>query len=751
MKNISNILLLNNKPDLAKKLQDYLSGIFDRVDCLYETRDAKEAVAVDKYDLLVLSNRLNDMDGIDFVRWMRTNVIELPFVMIAGDGDVRQAVEAMKEGGEEFLQWSDDADYFFPYVAEVVRKALGEYVRSNFFSDTELLYETLFENIRDAVFLHFLDEKTGLPGTFIEVNEVACKRLGYTRQELLSMTPADIEVAGVVDFPALIKGIMDQGFAMFKTIHRTRSGEKIPTEVNSRVFELKGRKAILSVARNITDQEKVLEDLKNTRQRFKAIIENCIIGICITDEKGFFEFVNDEYCNIYGYKPEEMLGKHFSMVVPEERRELISQHHDEFFQSGNQIKKDWTVIDRKGKEHFVVADATRISDESGNFRKVTFVEDITERKKAKEALELSEVKYRTMMENLQDPVMISDDRYKIVYVNKAFKKRFGAVKRKVSCHQQLFGLKTPCSWCMAAKENMSRFRKKLEKRINKRDYQITTVPVVFDGDYKAKMTIFRDVTKVVKARQRAEESDRLKSAFLANISHEIRTPLNAVMGFAGLLKEDEVTRDETLMYVDMINEASVHLLHVMDDIIEFSFIDSGLLEVHPIKIKTLKLLDDMLGEAENFKKKMNKPQLQISVMNSLPEDVNLVTDESRLRQILLNLLSNAVKFTEQGGITISVSYTESKWVVFSVKDTGIGIPQKMHKVIFRRFRQADEGHSRMFGGNGLGLALCKHLAQMLGGYMELKSEPGKGSEFLLYMPDVFDESLARAVSVNVIS
>ncbi|MDI3521335.1 MAG: hypothetical protein PWR04_1323, partial [Anaerophaga sp.] len=93
---------------------------------------------------------------------------------------------------------------------------------------------------------------------------------------------------------------------------------------------------------------------------------------------------------------------------------------------------------------------------------------------------------------------------------------------------------------------------------------------------------------------------------------------------------------------------------------------------------------------------------------------------------------------------------ENKWVVFSVKDTGIGIPQKLHNVIFRRFRQADEGHSRMFGGNGLGLTLSKHLAEMMGGHIKVDSEPGKGSEFRLYVPEKFDESLARALSVEYV-
>ena len=750
MKNTASILLLNNKPDLAQRLQEFLMSSFGKVECLFDTTLAQKALAVENYDLLVLSNHLNDMEGIRFVTWMHTHAIYVPFVMIAGDGDVRQAVEAMKEGAEEFLQWSDNEADFFPYVAEVIRKALGKHLKEKYFSDSELLYKTLFENIRDAVFLHFLDPDTGMPGTFLEVNEVACRRLGYTRQELFAKSPQDIDVPGLVNYPQVMAEMVQEGFVLFKTRHRSKDGREIPTEVNARIFELKGRKVVLSVARNITRQQEVLEELRNSEFRFRSIIEGCIIGICITDEKGCFEFVNDEYCKIYGYRPDELIGKHFTVVVPSGNREFMSLLHDDFIKAGKEIRGDWTVIDKKGSEHFIIADATRIKDSSGQYKKVTFVEDVTEERRAKKALEMSEVKYRTMMENLQDPVMISDENYKIVYVNKAFRKRFGNIRKNGKCHQQVFGLKTPCPWCMAAKENMSRFRKRLEKRIYKRDYQISTIPIVFDHIYAAKMTIFRDVTKVVKARKRAEESDRLKSAFLANISHEIRTPLNAIMGFSGLLKDDQISPEEGLMYIDMINESSEHLLHVMDDIIEFSFIDSGLVEVHPTRIKSQKLLDDLQQEGEKFKERMDKQHLQLSVHNQLPENVRIISDESRIRQVLLNLLSNAVKFTETGGITLTVSYTENRWVLFSVKDTGIGIPKRMHKTIFRRFRQADEGHTRMFGGNGLGLALCKHLAQMLGGYIHLKSSPGKGSEFLLFLPEQFDESLARALAVDMV-
>ncbi|MDK2841500.1 MAG: hypothetical protein PWQ17_1005 [Anaerophaga sp.] len=751
MYSTSKILLLNNRPDLAGDLQAFLTGEFGATDCLHESRDAIPLLANGEYDLLVLSNHLNDMDGIEFVRLLRKRGISVPFVMLAGDGDVLQAVEAMKEGAVEFIQWSDNRQAFYPYLEEVFKRALQHSTFEKFFTGDELIYKILFDNLRDAVFLHLIDEETRIPGTFVEVNPVACRRLGYSREELATMTPGDIDVRGAVDMGKIVDALFTNGSAIFKTVHMTKDGKEIPVEVNSRLFDLKGNKAVLSVVRNITDQQKMLDELKNSELRFRSIIEKSIVGISITNEEGVFEYVNDAYCKIYGYTPEEIIGQHFTMVAPDETRQLLSMRHAGFFSTGKGEKGEWKAIDKKGNERFVVTDSTLITDVDGNYKRVTFVEDVTEERMAEQALEMSELRYRTMMENLQDPVFISDENFTIRYVNKAFEKRFGDINRRSKCYNQVFGEKRgPCPWCMVAIENLSGVRKRLEKTINKRVYQITTVPIQFEGVYKAKMTILRDITNVVKARKRAEESDKLKSAFLANISHEIRTPLNAILGFSNLLKDEELTRDEMKMYINMINESGSHLLHVMDDIIEFSFIDSGLVQVKPVRIETDRLLDYLYKETRRLQKKMNKDHLQVNFKNQLPEDVRFVNDETRVRQVLQNLLSNAVKFTEKGQISLRVYRDENKWVVFSVKDTGIGIPQKLHNVIFRRFRQADEGHSRMFGGNGLGLTLSKHLAEMMGGHIKVDSEPGKGSEFRLYVPEKFDESLARALSVEYV-
>ena len=747
----SRILLLYNKAEKARDLQFFLAKEFGVVDCLGESNEAFQRLCNDEYDLLVISNHLHDMEGTEFINNLKKRGISLPFVMLAGDGEIKQAVDAMKLGALDFIPWSDDKEAFFPYVKEVIRKVLHSSVFTNLFTEGELIYKTLFDNLRDAVFLHLIDEKTLRPGFFIEVNPVACRRLGYTRQEFTTLRPEDIEKPGFVDRVKVVKELMQKGSVIFKSIHVSKAGKRIPVEINSKIFDLKGEKAVLSVARNITDQQKILNDLKKSELRFRSIIEKSIVGICICNGEGFLEYVNDAFCQIFGCFCDEVVGQHFDGFVHAKFKQLLSKRYDDLFRIGKtKGKTELIVVDKSGNEKFVIIDSILIADIDGQLKSVTFVEDITAERLAKQALKMSEVKYRTMMEALHDPIFISDEKFNIVYANRAFKKRFGEIDPREKCYAQVFGEKGPCPWCISSMLEMVKIRKRYEKTINKRVYQITTVPIHIEGSFNSKMTILKDVTKVVKARKKAEESDRLKSAFLANISHEIRTPLNAILGFSNLLKDDQLTRDEMLMYIDMVNESSSNLLQVIDNIIEFSFIDSGLVKVNPLQINVDRLFRFLYDDMAQLMEKLNKTHLQMVFENYLPEDFKIVNDEVRIRQVLQNLLSNAIKFTEVGEIKLRAFYDENKWVVFSVKDTGIGIPKNMQNVIFRRFRQVDEGYSRMFGGNGLGLALSKNLAEMIGGHIKVKSKPGKGSEFKFYLPAKFDESLARALSVEYV-
>ncbi len=235
-----------------------------------------------------------------------------------------------------------------------------------------------------------------------------------------------------------------------------------------------------------------------------------------------------------------------------------------------------------------------------------------------------------------------------------------------------------------------------------------------------------------KAKNKAEESDRLKSAFLANMSHEIRTPMNSIIGFSSLLENDELTSDERIHFVNIINKSGSSLLNLIDDILDFSKIDSNQVSVKPTKFKLNSLLDEV---NQTFLQEYYISKKNIKYTYIPPEqDIVVSTDYQRCRQVISNLLTNANKFTKEGSITLKVYISEQTKLVFSVKDTGIGISTENQDKIFERFNKIEEDISTLYGGVGLGLTISKQLAKLLGGDISINSELGKGSEFSFWIP-----------------
>ena len=236
------------------------------------------------------------------------------------------------------------------------------------------------------------------------------------------------------------------------------------------------------------------------------------------------------------------------------------------------------------------------------------------------------------------------------------------------------------------------------------------------------------------AKQEAERLASVKSNFLANMSHEIRTPMNAILGLAYLLEKAHLGTDE-LNLVKKIRIAGRSLLGIINDILDFSKIESGRLEIEHAPFRLSDVLDNVatLMSAIEYS---NKVEL---IMGPAPEGIEFLRgDALRLEQILVNLTSNALKFTKQGSVTISVIKLPPKdgrdYLRFSVRDTGIGIPIEKQAEIFNAFSQEDTSTTRRFGGTGLGLTICRHLAHMMGGELGVNSEFGIGSEFWLMLP-----------------
>jgi len=235
------------------------------------------------------------------------------------------------------------------------------------------------------------------------------------------------------------------------------------------------------------------------------------------------------------------------------------------------------------------------------------------------------------------------------------------------------------------------------------------------------------------AKDKAEESDRLKSSFLANMSHEIRTPMNTIIGFTDLINADIVSEDERKKYLNLIKNSSESLLSLINDIIDISKIESGQMVVRKETFDLNLLFKTAKDMAESLLLKSGKP-IQFIFEKESQAPCFIYSDYHRLEQVLLNLITNAIKFTFSGEIKLGYRFESDKSLVIYLSDTGIGIAQEHMKIIFERFRQCDETQARRFGGTGLGLAISRSITELLGGQITVNSQLGAGTTFALHFP-----------------
>jgi len=375
-------------------------------------------------------------------------------------------------------------------------------------------------------------------------------------------------------------------------------------------------------------------------------------------------------------------------------------------------------------------------------------------------LRQKEEQYRTLIEGMNEGLMLTDANDTILFVNQQTCDITGYDAEELirkDCHKVLFDSndkKFDQELDYLKKQGAKKsFEIEMIRKNNKKIWvHVSCSPVYNDKNEETGMIgVFQDISdrkktenernkltrELVLAKEKAEESDRLKSAFLANISHEIRTPMNGILGFAELLKTPDITLDIQNRYIHIIEESGKRMLNIINDIVDISKIEAGQMIIHLEETNVNQLMKDLLVF---FTPEAHSKGLKLSVSMNLPDEKSIIqTDHTKLAQILTNLIKNAIKFTKSGSIEFGynsngVDTLHATSMQFFVKDTGVGIPEDQIDMIFERFRQGSVSLTRAYEGAGLGLSISKAFVNMLDGKIWVESEPNNGSIFFFELP-----------------
>lgn len=527
----------------------------------------------------------------------------------------------------------------------------------------------------------------------------------------------------------------------------------------------------LGFVEDITDIKIAQEELNRLNQLQAAIINNSAQALIATDIEGVIQLFNPAAENMLGYKEEELIYQ-VSPAIFHDFDEVVKRAKEYSDELGISItpgfevfvaktklglfnEAEWTYVKKNNERFPVNLSISELRDKNNNITGfVGIAKDISKEKETLQELESTYANIKSLIENTTDSIWSIDTDYRIVNINSAFiKDYFYSYQIKLSIGDNILNnisIVEAIKWKERYDKAFFGERFSIEEKIEVNNLyyytEITFNPVINDLEEIIGCSVFsRDITgrkeseeKLEHARELAEAANKSKSAFLANMSHEIRTPMNAILGFAELIQGSElnVVQKE---YANGIINSGKSLMTLINDILDLSKIEAGRMEIKKEAVNVIRMCNE-LKQVFSVKVLEKGLELILDFQEDLP--ISLLLDETRLRQVLFNIVGNAVKFTNSGYIKIFVGFEinnlnkEEINLKFTIMDTGIGIPDNQHKTIFEAFKQQDEQSTRKYGGTGLGLTITKRLVEMMNGKVELFSQQGEGSSFILTFDEV---------------
>lgn len=738
--------------EVLKESEERFKMLFEKAPIGYQSIDENgNLIDINETWTEIFGYSKNEVIGTNFGQYLTTEfrkLFEKRFSNIQFSTDLSIEVEMVRKDGEILTVQVESRVGRTPsgefkqthcVLSDITEKRKAE----KKIADERILLRTLIDNIPDAIYVK------DITGRKLISNKADLEVLGIT-SETETIGKTDIESSYPGDS---LQTYDDDMFVIQTSQPIVNKLESYTDKTGKERYFLTSKFPLIDDSNQIIGLVGVGREITKQRQSEQKInqlskgLEQSPASILITDTMGNIEYANPKVTEVTGYSIDELKGKNPQIFQSGYTSKNEYERLWETIKSGNEYRNEIQNRKKNGDLYWESVLIFPIRDDSQKIvNYMAIKEDITNRKKS----DLEILKLSVAIEQNPASVVITDIQGNIEYANKKFSLVSGynsedligkTIRILKPGHTNDEEYVEIWNRLLAGKEWRGEHLNRTKDRNNYWESVLISPIINQEGKITNYIILSEDIserkkmeTDLVSAKEKAEESDRLKSAFLANMSHEIRTPLNSILGFSDLLSDpglDQLSRKE---FSSLINSSGNNLLSIINDVLDISKIEAGQIILTNSEFSARSLISDIQKE---YSVKARSKGIILKLAENFSEtDIIVLSDEMRIKQVLINFVGNALKFTESGYIEIGV-HLENEFIIFHVKDTGIGIEKEYHEKIFERFRQIEAAQTRKYGGNGLGLAITKNLAELLGGKIRLESEPGIGSTFYFVLPESF--------------